>query len=351
MLKFESYDAAEMLGLTALSRTPVPDEMIWEHLLTPTVKAMLGPIVSIGKATLFETARGHFPGDEASNLNAHVIYGRKDHVRYPYISACHRTAYGALVIKRDFRKIKISAWVGDVEKGKAEQIFMLALRDRRYDGTPAANDCAMLSFPYDDSKNRPIASLNSLEVSVYSSAPGSRIKDACGDLQLDSFVEKPFTFADKPELFLQLFHKAWLSTRAPGQHAAAIKDVSKNVMQGIEVVAKHCGYDMLEAACSHYHVAMWFISEGYRLSYQQHVDAMATIAAGLKRIRDAGTPLTRSQQSWVCVLQNLPPQFVPEQLRMGVTWPQDNIGAETLWVNKALSENAARLKLPIQSPV
>lgn len=350
MLKFPSYDTAEMLGVTPLSRTTVPDTMIWEQLLTPTVRALLGPIVSVGKPQVFDKITGHFPGDESTNLNGHVINGSKDGVRYPYVSICHRTAYGALVIKRDFRKLKVCAWVGDIESGKAEPVFLLGLRDRRFDGTKTANDSALLNFPYDDRCNKPLNSdLSSLEISVYSFLPGSRIQDACGDSELDRFVEKPFTFLDRPQDFLRLFNKAWASNRAPGQNAASIKDVAKVVLPGIEALAKHCGYDMLEAACSHYHVAMWFTSSQFKLCYKHDVETLAAIAAGLKRIRDEGTPMTRTQQSWVCVLQSLPADLIPAHLKTGVIWPQDNISPNSLWLAKPLSARAEKLVLPLET--
>lgn len=348
MLTFKPFDSSAMLGVTPLSRTNVSDSMVWELMLTPTVRALLGPLKVIGEPRLIETTAGHFPGDEATNLNAHKIYGQEGFVRYPYISVCHRTAYGAVVIKRDFRKIMLSAWVGDVDSGNGELIYIIALRDRRYDGTKAANDCAFLTFPYDHVCNKPLSpDLNSLEVSIYSFSPGSRIKDACGDLELDQFVEKPFTFRDRPELFLKLFHKAWASKRGPGQHAAPIKDTAKLLLPGVETLAKQCGYDLLEGAASHYHVAMWFLSSGYRLSYQHDVQTMSKIAAGLKRIRDEGTPLTRTQQSWVCVLQCLPEELIPANLQLGVKWPQDNIAPDSLWLARPVSEKGAKLGLPI----
>lgn len=348
MLTFNTFDSTAMLGVTPLSRAQVSDSMVWEHLLTPTVKAMLGPLKLLGKPRLLETIAGQFPGDEATNLNAHRLYGQDGFVRYPYISVCHRSAYGALVVKRDLRKIMVSAWVGDVDGGKAELIYLVALRDRRYDGTKGANDCAFLTFPYEHACNRPLASdLNSLEISIYSFLPGSRIKDATGDLELDQFVEKPFSFCDRPELFLKLFNKAWASKRGPGQHAAPIKDTARVLLPGIEAVAKHCGYDLLEAAASHYHVAMWFLSSGFRVSYQHDAASMTAIAAGLKRIRDEGTPLSRSQQSWVCVLQSLPAEQIPAQLRTGIKWPQDNIAPNSLWLCKPLSAKGSGLLLPI----
>ena len=347
MQKEKTYKAAEMLGMTPLSRAELKDSLIFDRLLSPTVRAMLGRIVHVSEPMIFETIAGHFPGDEANNLNDHQLYGgQKGFVRYPYTSLCYRTEYGALVIKRDMRKIKVSAWMGEVETGKAELIFVAALRDRRFDGTKQANDSALLGFPYDHPiHHRPLhPQANSLELSIYSYAPGSRLRDAIGDPEYDQFVAEPFTFLDRPELFLKHFQQAWKSNRAPGQNSAAIKDVSKIILPGFEYLAKICGYDFLEAACSHYHVAMWLLTCGYRYNFQQDLGTMAAFAAGLKAIRDKGTPLTRSQQSWVCVLQNLPRNHIPPQFDLGgIIWPQDNIGPENLWVHKPISTKALEL--------
>lgn len=348
--KNKSYDAAEMLGLTPLTRANLSDNFIAEKLLSPTVKAMLGPVIGSAKPLLFETIAGHFPGDEAQNLNDHRLYGGQDgFVRYPYVSVCYRTANGALVIKRDMRKLQLSAWLGDVDKGKGQLIFKAALRDRKYDGTKQANDCAMLGFPYDHPiHHRPLhPEANSLEVSIYSFAPGTRIEEASGLSELDQFVAEPFLFREKTEFFLQQFQQAWKSSRAPGQNSSPIQDVSKLILPGFETIARACGYDFLEAACSHYHVAMWLANNGYQYNFQEDAATMASFAAGLKQIRDNGTPLTRSQQSWVCVLQCLPKDKIPPHLMHlylgGLIWPQDNISPENLWMHKALSARARKL--------
>ena len=89
MLKSKPINVAEMLGLTRITR--VTDVDVWNHLLTPTVKAMLGPITKVAEPVVMETIAGHFPGDEAANLNGHLLYGQNGYVRYPYISVCHRT--------------------------------------------------------------------------------------------------------------------------------------------------------------------------------------------------------------------------------------------------------------------
>lgn len=342
-------DAVEMLGITPLARTLLTDEFVFQHLLTPTVRAMLGQVTSIGEPKLFETIAGHFPGDEANNLNEHLLYGGKaGYVRYPYISQLFRTTYGAVVLKRDANKLKLSAWLGDVDKGRGELIHMVALRDRHKDGSKQANDCALLDFPYDDPfhHRRIHPTARSLELSIYSFAPGSRLVDATGDAQFDEFVSKPFTFAGQTETFMKNFHQAWKTRRAPGQNSVPIRDVSKVILPGFEELAKSCGYDFLESAPSHYHVAMWLISSGYKYTRKNDQETMDRFTVRLAALRENGQALTRSQQSWVCVLQNLQERAaIPAHLNLGdLRWPQDNIGPQTLWVYKPLSQFALALE-------
>ena len=343
-------DAVEMLGITPLTRTALKDQFIFSCLLSPTVKAMLGRITDVSKPMVRDTIAGFFPGDEANNLNDHRLYGgQTGYVRYPYISQLYRTTNGALVLKRDASKLKLSAWLGDIDKGKGELIHMAALRDRHLDGTPRANDCALVDFPYDDPihHRRIHPDARSLEMSIYSYSPGSRLVDALGDPEFDEFVAKPFKFVDQPELFLKHFQQVWKSNRSPGQNATSVKDVSKMILPGFEKLAERCGYDFVESAPSHYHVAMWLMaSGGYRYTYQRDAQTMAEFATRLKELRNIdGSELTRSQQSWVCVLQNLRDRdAIPKHLDLGgVTWPQDNIGAQTLWTNKPLSALAHEL--------
>lgn len=357
MSGFNSIDFSEMLGFTQICR--ISDAEVWRDLLTPVVRALLGPVTKYGHAQVMETVEGHFPGDEASNLNDHRLYGGKQgYVRYPYVSVCHRTEEGALVIKRDWRKVRVAAWLGDVFAGKGEIIHFVGMRDRRYDGTMQANDCPLLSFPYDDPIHcRPLhPEARSAEISVYSFSPDSHVLNVVADREYASFLERPFSFVDKPEMFLRNFERAWLAKRSPGQVGAPIRDVSKLGLAGVERLGRKYGYDFLEAACSHYHVARWFAANKYRFTYQQDVEMMEKLSAGMQSIRDHGTPLTRSQQSWVCVLQNLqPPELIPGHLRIaGAYWPQDNIKPENLWVNKPISERALMFvpgPLPHKAPV
>ncbi len=353
--KFSKYDVADLLGFSRIAE--VTDAEVWSCLLTPQVKALIGPITEFGQPQVMETEKGHFPGDEVTNLNKHLLYGGKGgYVRFPYISTFHRTAYGALVIKRDALKIKVFGWVGDVVKGSAELIFISALRDRRFDGSKRANDTALLYYPYDDPvfHKRLSENLRSVEVSIYSFLPGSRVVAATGEPEFDEFIEKPFTFLDRPELFAHYFARVWKSKRAPGQWAAPIGDVSKLALAGFERVASRRGYDLLEAAVSHYHVARWFGSGGYRYSFEEGEREVTRFAASIKRLKEGGISLTRSQESWLCVLQSLRPvELIAQGLFLdGPIWPQDNVGPRLLWMNKPLTQKAFELiGNPLPDPV
>lgn len=353
---FPAYDVAEKLGITPIAR--VPEDQVWNIMLTPQVKAFLGDITSIEGPLVTDTIEGFFPGDEVFNLNNHMINSDdgKARTRLPYITTLYKTKYGACVIKRDGVKIKCIAWFGDVFRGHGEIILITALRDRRYDGTRRSDDSALSNFPaYHPVFHKVISpEVASLEVSIYSYLPGSKIIDVTGDAEYHDFVDKPFSVINQPEHFLQLFWRAWKSKRAPGQYAVPFPDVSKHVLKGYEEIAKSAGYDFLESCPSHYHVARWFQASGY--CYNDSVDAktMSDFAQALKRIREKGTPLTRQQHSWLCVLQNLQPaELIPEEWRLStledgaqslpVIWPQDNIGLRNLWMHKAISDKGRKL--------
>ncbi|HEY9712332.1 MAG TPA: hypothetical protein V6C72_02615, partial [Chroococcales cyanobacterium] len=150
MTKFLTVDVQDRLGLAPICQ--VQDREIIQTLLTPMVKALLGPIDFAHREgpDLFETVQGRFPGDEVTNMNDHRLYGGKTgYVRHPYLSTMYKTTYGSIVIKRDHIKVEVICWFGDVRKGTAQQIFKAGLRDRRYDGSKRANDSALLEFPYD----------------------------------------------------------------------------------------------------------------------------------------------------------------------------------------------------------
>jgi hypothetical protein len=344
MFKFPHLDVTAQLGITPICL--VSDSEIWTHLVTPTVKGLLGPIISRATPEILDTVKGKFPGDEVSNLNDHRLYGGKTgYVRFPYIYSLYKTLNGAFIVKRDGVKFEAFCWYGDIERSP-ELILKAALRDRRYDGTTRGNDTALVEFPYDDPQfNTPLhAELASVELSIYGFMPGSRIVDATGEAEFDRFVASPFSFLDRPELFMEYFDRAWNTRRSPGQHAAPIKDVASHSLPGFERIARAHGYDVIEMAASHYHVARWAQSGGYVFSSSSQARQFAAMTEGLAAIRAAGHPLNRTQQSWACVAQSLPADIIPAALNMhGPIWMQDNLGQQCLWVHKPLTDRAREL--------
>lgn len=350
MPKFQHFDVAEMLGVTPVSR--ISDEDVWQHLITPATKGLLGPIIRSDGPQVVETIAGAFPGDQVTNLNDHRLYGGKsDCVRFPYIRTSYKTAHGALVIKRDGVKVEAFAWSGDVEHGKGELMLKVGMRDRRFDGTPRANDSALVDYSYSDPilHKRLSTELSSVELSCYAFLPGSRVSDVT-DEEFERFIENPFRFIADPKHFQELFNRAWNCKRAPGQVSASIVDVSKLIVPAFERLARARGYDLMEAAPSHYHVARWFQREGFSFSDPTQAKTFADIVAGLEKIRAAGHPLTRTQQSWTCVVQSLPAELIPAHLNMnGPLWPQTNTDDICLWMYRPLSDKAKALLAPVHA--
>jgi len=345
---FKPINIPDLLGMSPLCS--IAPEEIWNTMVTPQVKALLGDI-QFTKVSIKETTDGDFPGDEVYNHNGHKINGHDTKkVRYPYLQVTIKTMYGAFIIKYEGLKFKAIAWFGDMKKPQI--IFKVALRDRRHDGSLRTNDTALIDFPgYDNPINAtpkfPGApdDFRFVEASIYAFMPGSRIVEACGDMELDRFVAQPFTFVDKPETFLRLFWTAWKSARGPGQNGNPIPDVSKNVVQAFDGMALKAGYDYIDNGASHYHVARWTEANGYRYTSAEHKATMDSFAANLKRVRAElkakGIELTRPQESWLCVLQSLPEEFIPAEFNFhGPKWIQDNIGPVNLWMHKPLSPRA-----------
>ncbi len=348
MNHFKPINIVDLLGVSPLcSITP---EEIWNSMVTPQVKALLGDIIS-SKVSIKETTAGDFPGDEVYNHNGHKIGGiDTSKVRYPYLQCVFKTTYGAFIVKYEGLKFKALCWFGDMKKPQI--IYKVALRDRRFDGTLKTNDTSLIDFPgYDDPINKQPhfdgdpEDMRFVEASIYAFMPGSRIVEACGDAELDRFVAQPFLFVDKPDTFLRLFWTAWKSARGPGQSGNPIPDVSKAVVVAFDKLALKAGYDYLENGCSHYHVARWTEANGYFYSSPAHKVTMDQFAAGIKRVRAElaakGITLTRPQESWLCVLQSLPEDKIPAEFNFhGPKWIQDNIGPVNLWMYKPVSDRA-----------
>ncbi len=343
MGKFTTANYPELLGVTEVCQ--ISDEEIWKNLLSPITKALLGPIKGVKPPVVLETIAGFFPGDEVSNLNQHKLYGgREEFVRFPYVSNVYETANGLFVVKRDLQKFEVFCWFGDVSRGRGEMILKAGLRDRRFDGSKRANDSALLDYPYDDPIfHRPLsAELKSLELSIYAFMPGSRISHVAGDLDYERFVQQPFRYLSDVETFKHYFDMAWRSNRAPGQYAVPIHDVSGIVLGGFKKLARSAGYDLLEMAPSHYHVARWGLQRGYSFAYRVQQDAFEGLRNGIDRLKRKGLILNRVQESWLPVIQSLRPQEeIPDNLCLGgPVWPQNNIDDQCLWLYKPISRRA-----------
>jgi hypothetical protein len=283
----------------------------------------------------------------------HRLYAAAtENVRFPYVSTLHRTERGGIVIKRDQVKFKVDCWVGDLWGEKKERIYVAALRDRRFDASERANDSALLYYRYDDPQFHRVLhkDLMAAEISIYSHARGSRVREIENDVKFEEFFESPFACIDQPDTFRQFFDRAFRGTRGPGQFAAAIDDVSKTVMAGFEKIASKYGYDVLESAVSYYNVAWWFKANGFNYSFGCDEKVMAEFKQGIElvnqRRKAAGfDKLTRTQESWLCVAQSLRPiEKIPDGLYLnGPIWLQDNIGPRNLWMNKPLTDKAREL--------
>lgn len=341
---------AVALGQTLIASAS--DHDIWDAAVTPMVRAMLGSGIEKGFTRIGETTDGLFPGDEVSNLNGWSCGTNNKAVRFPYLATYYRTAGGAFIVKRDAVKVKAFAWYGDVLKGKpGELIFSFGLRDRRYDGTPRANDTALLDFPYDEQVNLPLIingkqlDATSLETSLYSYLPGTGIKKACGNAALEDFVAHPYVYAaGDPDEFLRLFWIAWEGERYPGQVSVPIPDVGKAAHAAFEKVANRCGYDFLETAPSHLHVYGWNCAKGYVANDKAHEATIKAFQSEVEKLKRSGLKLSRVQEAWLFVLQSIPAEKIPAHFNFGgLLWPQNNVDQNNLWLYKPLTEKARKL--------
>src|SRR4029453_2670575 len=116
--KFHKHSVADIARATPVSH--VTDREIWNHLVTPMVRALLGPIdFASSRIKLLETTKGLFPGDDVSNLNDHRLYGgQAGFIRFPYLHSFYKTENGAFIVKRDGAKFEAIVWFGDVLKGR-----------------------------------------------------------------------------------------------------------------------------------------------------------------------------------------------------------------------------------------
>jgi len=329
----------------------VSDKEVLQYLVSPNTKSMLG--IQKGargpwSQAMVDTVEGEFPGDEVTNLNEHVISGGNK-IRFPYLKSTLTGESGKLIVKRDQTKVVILGWYGKPGKdGPGQLIYKVAFRDRCFDGTPYANDCSLQDFPRHDPElhKRLTDKMLSVELSTYGFLPGTRVRQFVGDAEYENFIAKPFKFVEQPEIFLKHFEQVFKSSLAPGQIAAPIPDMAAFMGPRVDEVAISLGYDFAEGAASHYHVYRWGQAFGWRVTDPDKAAILAELKAGLARLKEKGIRLTRSQESWVCVLQSLPRKHIPDNLYLGgATWQHDGLNKSYLWMHKPLTEKAKEIQL------
>lgn len=326
----------------------IDDREVWRYLVSPNTKSLLGKIKDpTPSVSMIDTVQGDFPGDEVTNLNSHLINGQSQHIRFPYLKSTYQTERGKIIIKRDQTKFVVLGWFGKPNReGHGQLIYKVAFRDRCFDGTPYANDCSLQDFPRHDPvlHKRMDVDAMTVELSTYGFLPGTRIKEYINDDEFENFIAKPFKFIEQPEVFLKHFEKAFRSALSPGQIAAPIPDMAAFMGPNVERIALSRGYEVTEGAASHYHVYRWGQSFGWRVTDEEKAAICAQMTAELARLRERGVRLTRSQESWVSVLQSLPRKYIPNELYLGgVTWQHDGLNKNYLWMHKPLSERAKEL--------
>lgn len=341
--RFLKHSIGDLCRPTSIAR--VTDEECWSLLVTPSVKNLLGPVLS-GQMKIMETVEGLFPGDEVVNLADHRLYGgQKGYVRFPYLHSFYETANGAFVIKRDGTTVQVFCWYGDVHSGCAMIMLETGLRDRRYDATRWAHDSALNPYPIDDPAASPRVTpwAKSVELLVFGFLPGTGILQSTGDEEFERFVKNPFTFLNRTDVFLEYLDKVRRTNRSPGQYCQPIADVSKLILPGLEQIAQRRHYDFIEACPSHYHVAKWFEKTGFHYTLAAQRDTLQAFSDGIARIKASGAELTHSEESWLCVAQSLPEALIPKQWNLfGPVWPQDLLHQNYLWMHKPLSKRAVR---------
>lgn len=344
MKKILRHNPKELARQTPVAE--ITDAQVWQYMITPVVKALLGPVIE-SKIELLDTSANIIPEDKIYNINGHVIAGCNKRARFPYYHSLYICKKGVIIIRRDGVKVEVLGWYGSLKNKVGQLIWKVALRDRRYDGTTATNDCPLEHFPYDDPKlnGNFFPGSKTVEIYLFSYSPGSSVVHASGDTELESFIAQPFAYADRPELFLNLYERAWRSNRAPGQWSEPIHDAGELMEDNFTKLAKIMGYDIEEVAASHYHVAMWCLHTNYTFTDPVLEQNFTNLRNGIEALKASGTKLTRRQESWVTVLQCLPKEYIPEQFYLnGARWPQDNITLPNLWLWKPLNEKAKSVK-------
>jgi len=202
------------------------------------------------------------------------------------------------------------------------KILRCALRDRQLDGTEATSPLCHFPNSHPATNRLPHPEFKAAELSIYCFDPERYLPE--GEMRdfivdFDDAVYKNFD----PDKFFRLWTRAFeASNMAPWQPAPSLKGVAQHFVENAgRLLARH-GYHRMDAVCGFYNVAEFFIDRmGFTFTYGEHQAAFAALQAALKQLESrAGRHLNPREAAWVVALQNIPAEFIPERLRLGVRW-------------------------------
>ncbi len=231
---------------------------------------------------------------------------------------------GRLIIQRDGLELLAEVFYRNPGNASEEErkVLRCALRDRLLDGTP--NSSPLCPFPntHEATNRAPHPDFKAAELSIYCYdperyLPANEMRDFI--VRYDDYVYKHF----EPEKFFRLWTRAFeASNMAPWQPSPSMKGVAQHfVDKAGELLTTH-HYHRMDAVCGFYNVAMFFIDRmGFEFTYGEHKAAFHVLQSTLRQLEARiGRRLNLREQAWVVALQNIPAEFIPPQLALGVRW-------------------------------
>lgn len=229
---------------------------------------------------------------------------------------------GRLTIQRDGLELLVEVFwrSGDPAVGE-RKVLRCGLRDRQLDGTAESNPLCPFPNTQEATNRLPHPDFRAAELSIYCYDPHRYLPD--GEMKdfivkYDDYVYKHFSLH-----FFTLWTRAFeASNMAPWQPAPSLKGVAQHFVEQAGPLLTRCGYHRMDAVCGFYNVAMFFIERlGFSFTFGEHKAAFDVLQAALKRL-DAriGRHLNLREQAWVVALQNIPAEFIPPALNLGVRW-------------------------------
>ncbi len=341
-------DLRRELGTPHVSRVAqhTTDRHVFEHLLHDAVFGLLGGrdagrLVHSETVSIDEHDAGLFPGDGEHHA------GRVHVRRYAFPA-------GVVTIKRNHSVLKIHLHKGSLDRPAAmREVVKFKIRDRRYDGSPRANDSPLTDWLYHGPTDR--ADPHAVELSIYSRDPDRYHRDHRGDRALGEFLAEPFSLAGS-EAFLPAWRRAFElagdpgAPVFPGQASPSLPGVAQHFTLGVESLLRDQGYSRIDNLPSHWNVVHFLRKTGYRTTNPDDDKALGGLREALDHLNAARLargelPLTRAQESWVVLLQSPAfrgPGVPPPELDLGgkvyPLWLEDDGAPRNIWMSKSLVE-------------